>query len=102
MRWTAVAIGMTIAAFVIAAAWMVWVMNQPIAITITVSPAAPSRPGWWAFQYAAPLSGAFILAVAAVVTVNVRPPANRAVRLAIGVVAGLEVLVFGAVWFSLL
>jgi len=102
MRWTAVAIGMTIAAFVIAAAWIVWAMNQTIAIRITVSPAAPSRPGWWAFQYAAPLLGALILAVAAVVTVNVRPPANRAVRLAIGVVAGLEVLVLGAVWFSLL
>jgi hypothetical protein len=102
MRWTAVAIGMTIAAFVIAVAWMVSVMNQPIAITITVSPAPPSRPGWWAFQYAAPLLGAFILAVGAVVSVNVRPPANRVVRLAISVVAGLEVLVFGAVWFSLL
>jgi len=39
---------------------------------------------------------------AKVVTVNVRPPANRALHIAVGVVAGLEVLVFGVVWFSLL
>ena len=102
MRWTAFAIGMTVAALVIAAGWMAWVVSQePITITITVSPTPPSRPAWWAFQYAAPLLVALVIAIAALVTVNVRPPANRALRIAVGVVAGLGVLVFGVVWFSL-
>ena len=101
MRWTAFAIGMTAAALVIAAGWMAWVPSQPITITITVSPTAPSRPVWWAFQYAVALLVALILAVAALITLRVRPPANRTLRIAIGVVAGLEVLVFGVVWFSL-
>ncbi|HEY8796559.1 MAG TPA: hypothetical protein VIO85_01705 [Candidatus Dormibacteraeota bacterium] len=105
MRWTAFAIGMTVAALVIAAAWMAWVISQgtdqPITITITVSPTPPSRPVWWAFRYAAALLVALVIAIAALTTVNVRPPANRALRIAVGVVAGLEVLVFGVVWFSL-
>jgi hypothetical protein len=101
MRWTAFAIGMTVAALVIAAGWMAWVVSQePITITITVSPTPPSRPAWWAFQYAAALLVALIVAIAALVTVNVRPPANRALRIAVGVIAGLEVLVFGLIWFS--
>lgn len=100
MRWTGVAIAMTAASFVIAAGWMAWVVSQPITITITVSPTSPSRPAWWAFQYAAALLVALIFAVAALITLRVRPPANRTLRIAIGVVAGLEVLVFGVVWFS--
>jgi hypothetical protein len=44
---------------------------------------------------------ALIVAIAALVTVNVRPPANRASRIAVGVIAGLEVLVFGLIWFSM-
>jgi len=103
VRWTGLAIGLTVAAFVIAAGWLAWGViqgtNQPI--TITVGPAPPSRPAWWAFQYAAALLVALILAVAALITLRVRPPANRTLRIAIGVVAGLEVLVFGVVWFSL-
>jgi len=101
MRWTAFAIGMTAAAFVIAAGWIGWILSQPITITITVSPTAPSRPVWWAFQYAAALLVALILAVAALITLRVRPPANRTLRIAIGVVAGLEILVVGVVWAAL-
>lgn len=101
MRWTAFAIGMTVAALVIAAGWMAWVVSQPITITITVSPTPPSRPAWWAFQYASALLVALVIAIVALVTVNVRPPANRALRIAVGVVSGLEALVFGVVWFSL-
>ena len=101
MRWTAFAIGMTTAAFVIAAGWMAWVLRRPTTITITVSPTAPSRPVWWAFQYAAALLVALILAVAALITLRIRPPANRTLRIAIEVAAGLEILVFGVVWFAL-
>ena len=101
MRWTAFAVGMTAAAFLITAGWMAWILSQPITITITVSPTAPSRPVWSAFQYAAPLLVALILAVAALITLRVRPPVNRTLRIGIGVVAGLEILVFGVVWFSL-
>jgi hypothetical protein len=39
--------------------------------------------------------------MAAQITLRVRPPANRTMRIAIGVVAGLEILVFGVVWFAL-
>jgi len=92
---------MPAAAFVIAVGWLAWVVSQPITVTITVSSTSPSRPALWAFQYAAPLLIALILAVAALITLRVRPPANRTLRIAIGVVAGLEVLVFGVVWFSL-
>jgi len=101
MRWTAFSIGMTAAAFLITAGWMAWVLSQPITITITVSPTAPSRPVWWAFQYAAALLVALILAVAALITLRVRPPANRTLQIAIGVVAGLEILVVGVVWSAL-
>ena len=103
MRWTAFAIGMIVAALVIAAAWMAWVISQGTGqvITITISPTPPSRPVWWAFQYAAALLVALVIAIAALVTVNVRPPANRVLRIAVGVVAALEVLVFGVVWFAL-
>jgi hypothetical protein len=101
VRWTGVAIGMTAAALVIAGGWIAWVVSQPITITITVGPASPSRAAWWAFQYAAALLVALILAAAALITLRVRPPANRTLRIAIGVVAGLEVLVFGVVWFLL-
>src|SRR6266576_3948783 len=69
VRWTGVTIGLTVAAFVIAAGWMAWVVSQePITITITVSPTPPSRPAWWAFQYAAVLLVALIVAIAALVT----------------------------------
>jgi hypothetical protein len=105
VRWTGAAIAMTVAAFVIAAGWLAWVVsqgtNQTITITIIVSPTSPTRPAWWAFQYSAALLVALILAVAALITLRVRPPANATLRIAIGVVAGLEVLVFGVVWFSL-
>jgi TRAP-type C4-dicarboxylate transport system permease small subunit len=93
VRWTGVAIGLTVAAFVIAAAWMAWVISQGTNQFIV--------QGWPSFRYAAALSVALVIAVAALVTVNVRPPANRTFRLAVGVAAGLEILVFGAVWFSL-
>jgi hypothetical protein len=103
VRGIGIAIGLTVAAFVIAAAWMAWVISQGTGqvITITISPTPPSRPVWWAFQYAAALLVALVIAIAALVTVNVRPPANRSLQIAVGVVAALEVLVFGVVWFSL-
>ena len=104
-RWTPLAIGMTLASFVVAAAWMAWVISQGTGqvIDITVTQGAPQ---FWesegrAFRYAATLLAAFIIAVAALVILIVRPPANRRLRLATGVVAGLEVLVFGFIWFSL-
>jgi len=92
---------MTATAFVIAAGWLARIVSQPVTITITASPTSPSRPVWGAFQYAAALLVALILAVAALMTVRVRPPANRTLRIAIGVVDVAEVLVFGVVWFSL-
>lgn len=104
MRWTAAAIGMTVAALVVAAGWMAWVIsqgtNQVIDITVG-SPPQLMEHEWWAFRYAAGLLAAFIIAVAVFVTVNVRPPVNQTLRLALGGVAGLEILVFGFVWFAL-
>ena len=84
---------MTVAAFVIAAAWMAWVVSQGTNQFV--------EQGWPSFRYAAALSVALVIAMAALVTVNVRPPANRTLRLAVGVAAGLEILVFGVFWFSL-
>lgn len=103
MRWTAAAIGMTVAAFVVAAGWMAWVISQGTnqVIVITEGPPNFMEHEWWAFRYAAGLLAAFPIAVAAIVTVNIRPPVNQTLRLAIGVVAGLEILVFGFVWFAL-
>ena len=104
MRWTAAAIGMTVAAFVVAAGWMVWVISQGTNQVIDITVGPPSQfmeHEWWAFRYAAGLLAAFIIGVAAIVTVTVRPPVNQTLRLAVGVVAGLETLVFGFVWFAL-
>ena len=106
MRWTAAAIAMTVTAFVVAVAWMAWVISQGTNQVIVITVSQGTTPQfmqheWWVFRYAAALLAAFIIAVAAIVTVNVRPPASRRLRLAIGVAAGLEVVVFGVVWFSL-
>ena len=56
---------------------------------------------WWAFRYTAALLAALIIAVAALITVIARPPASRKLRRAVGAAAGLEILVFGVVWFSI-
>jgi hypothetical protein len=87
------AIGLAVASLVIAAAWQGSVVSQGTNQLI--------QPGWWAFRYGAVLLLALVLAVAALVTVKLRPPTHRRARLAIEVVAGLEILFFGVVWFSL-
>lgn len=91
--WTILALGLAVASLVVAAAWQGWVVSQGTNQLI--------QPGWWAFRYGAVLLLALVLAVAALVTVKLRPPTNRRARLAIEVVAGLEILFFGVVWFSL-
>lgn len=89
MRWTATSVVLAVIAFLVAAVWMVWVVSQGTNQFI--------QPGWWAFRYAAPLLVALASALAAVFTVRRRPPANMTAAVAIGVVAGLESLVFGVV-----
>lgn len=93
MRWTVASIGMAGGASLLAAAWMAWVISQGTGQFI--------EQGWPALRYAAPLAAALVIAVGALVTVNVRPPAKSTLRVAIGVTAGLEILVFGVFWFSL-
>ncbi len=93
MRWTAIAIGLALAAFLVAGGWMAWVVSQGTNQVI--------QPGWWAFRYAAALLAAFVIAMAALVTVRSRPPGNQTTALAVGVVATLEILLFGVVWFAL-
>ena len=72
---------------------MAWVVSQGTNQLI--------QPGWWAFQYAALLLVAFLTALAALLTVTIRPSANSTGAGAIRVVAGLEILLFGFVWFAL-
>jgi len=86
MRWTGVSIGFAVASFVVAAAWMDWVVSQGTNQLI--------QPGWWAFQYAGALLVALVLAVAALLTVKITKPTNHTVPLTVGVVAGLETLLF--------
>ena len=91
MRWmTATSAGLTIAGFAVAAAWMVWVISQGTNQEI--------QPGCAAFRYSAPLLVALVSSVAALVTVMVSPEPKRAISVAIGVVAGLESMLFGVVW----
>ena len=104
MRWTAAAIGMTVAAFVVAAAWVASIIsqaNQGIVIVISQGTVPFMQHEWWAFRYTGALLAALIIAVAAFITVILRPPASRKLRRAVGVAAGLEILVFGVVWFSI-
>ena len=93
MRWTIAEIGLASAALVIASTWMAWVVSQGTNQVI--------QPGWWAFRYAAPLLVALLMAVAAFAAVRFKPPVNQTAGLAIGVVSGLEILLFGVVWYSL-
>ena len=93
MRWIATSAGLTITAFAVAAAWMVWVISQGTNQEI--------QPGWSAFRYAAPLLGALVSSVAAFVTVMIGPEPKRGASVAIGVVAGLESMLFGFVWAGL-
>jgi succinate dehydrogenase hydrophobic anchor subunit len=86
-------IGLAASSLGLASAWQGWVIRQGTNQLI--------QPGWWAFRYGAVLLLALVLAVAGLVTVKLRPPTNRRARLAIEVVAGLEILLFGVVWFSL-
>ena len=80
------------AALLIAAGWMAWVVSQGTNQLI--------QPGWWAFRYAALLLVAFAAALASLLTVTIRPRTNRTAA-AVRVVAGLETLLFGFVWFGL-
>jgi hypothetical protein len=93
MGRTAISGGLTIIAFLVAASWTGWVVSQGTNQLI--------QPGWWAFRYAALLLVALVIALAAVLVVRIKPPANRTAAVAIGVVAGLESLLFGFVWFAL-
>jgi hypothetical protein len=90
MRWIAASAGLTIVGFAVAAVWMVWVISQGTNQEI--------QPGWSAFRYSAPLLGALVSSVAAFVTVMISPEPKRGVSVAIGVVAGLESMLFGFVW----
>jgi hypothetical protein len=90
MRWTVASAGLTLTGFAVAAAWMVWVISQGTNQEI--------QPGWSAFRYSAPLLGALVCSVAAWVTVVVNPQPKRWASVAIGVVAGLESMLFGFVW----
>lgn len=93
MRRTAIAIVLAAAALLVAAGWMAWVVSQGTNQLI--------QPGWLAFRYAALLLVAFATALAALLNVTIKPPANRTAVAAIRVVAGLEILLFGVVWFAL-
>jgi hypothetical protein len=72
---------------------MAWVVGQGTNQLI--------QPGWSSFRYAVGLGIALGLAIAALLVRNSTPPANQTVSLTIGVVAGLEVCVFGFVWLGL-
>jgi len=87
------AIALAVVALLVAGGWMLWVVSQGTNQFI--------EPGWSAFRYAAALLLAFAFAIAAVITVKLREPANRRITLAVGVIAGLEGLLFGFVWFAL-
>ena len=93
MRSAAVGATLVSAAFLIAAGWMVWVASQGTNQLI--------EPGVSAFRYSAALFIALALTVAAVVTIRLQPPTNPKVALAIGVVGGLQALLFGVVWFAM-
>jgi len=93
MRWTAASVGLAAAGFAIAGAWMVWVVSQGTNQEI--------QPGWSALRYSAPLLGALVSSVAAFVTAMVSPEPKRKASVAIGVVAGLESMLFGLVWACL-
>jgi hypothetical protein len=86
-------IGLAGSSLGLASAWQGWVIMQGTNQLI--------QPGWWAFRYAALLLAALALAVVALVMATRRPPADPRVGLAIRVVCGLEILLFGVVWFSL-
>ena len=93
MRWTAATAGLTIVGLAVATTWMVWVISQGTNQEI--------QPGWSAFRYAAPLLGALVSSVAAFVTVMVSPEPKPKALVPIGVVAGLESMLFGFVWAGL-
>lgn len=95
---------MTVAAFIVAAAWVTSIVSQAtqgFVVVITEGTVPVMEHELWAFRYAAPLLASLIIAVAAFVTVIARPPASRKLGRAIGVAAGLEIGVFGLVWFSI-
>jgi hypothetical protein len=93
MRRTAIATVLAAAALLVATVWMACVVSQ--------GTNQPIQPGWWAFRYAALLLVAFAAALGSLLAVTIRPPANRSATTAIQVVAGLETLLFGVVWFAL-
>src|SRR5260370_17387913 len=93
MRWTATSGGLVVGALLVAAAWQGWVISQGTSQLI--------QPGWRAFRYATPLLVALVMALAGLITVRIRPPANRTTALTIGVMARLQFLLFALVWFSL-
>src|SRR5258708_39992976 len=94
MRWTATSGGLVVGALLVAAAWQGWVISQGTSQLI--------QPGWRAFRYATPLLVALVMAFAGLITVRIRPPANRTTALTIGVMAGLELLLFCLGWVLLL
>ena len=93
MRPAAVGVTLVIAAFLIAAGWVAWVASQGNNQFI--------EPGLAAFRYSAALFLALVLTTSAVVTIRLRPPNNPRVASAIGVLGGLQALLFGVVWFTL-
>jgi hypothetical protein len=68
MRRTAIETVLAAAALPVAAGWVGWVVSQGTNQLI--------HPGWWAFRYAALLLVAFVTALAALLTVMIRPPAD--------------------------
>ncbi len=91
--WTVVSAALVLGAFLVAGFWLAWVASQGIGQSI--------EPGWQAFRYAEALLIALLLALVAFLVARFTSLVNRSARFAIGVVAGLEVVLFGVVWFSL-
>src|SRR5260370_41324425 len=92
MRWRASSGGLVVGALLVAAALQGWVISQGTSQLI--------QPGWRAFRYATPLLVALVMALAGLIPVRIRPPANRTTALTIGVMAGLVLLLFCVVLFS--
>ena len=91
--WTAVSAALVLGAFLVAGLWLAWVASQRTGQTI--------EPGWQAFRYGSALLAALLLALTAFLVTRFTSLVNSSARFAIGVVAGLEVILFGVVWFSL-
>src|SRR5690242_6221764 len=90
MRWITASAGLTVAGLAIATAWMAWVISQGTNLEI--------QPGWSAFRYSAPLLVALVSSLAAFVTAMASPEPKRRGLIAIGVVVGLQSVLFGFVW----